>query len=218
MGKGPGQGHSPRQHGVEQNAQAPDVTAFIIALALQHLATGQGRWSVWGAVESHHRCFLLLPSRAGQGSQAQARSPLASWAKVTEAGVLANVGPLGGGTRPPVPRTLTAEEAVPLTSGATHLRRHEVGCVARCHEEPVLSPQLFGKTKVTDAQALGIPGLVHIQDVAGLQVPVHNLGAGAGVSSQCGEAASGPGQLPGMRKLPKQDECTDLASKRRGRG
>lgn len=33
-----GRGHSPRQHGVQQNAQAPDVTAFIIALAFQHLA------------------------------------------------------------------------------------------------------------------------------------------------------------------------------------
>lgn len=41
-------GHSPCQHGVEQDAQAPDVAAFIIALALQHLAEGrQGGWSVW---------------------------------------------------------------------------------------------------------------------------------------------------------------------------
>lgn len=31
-------GRSPSQHGVQQNAQAPDVTAFIVALAFQHLA------------------------------------------------------------------------------------------------------------------------------------------------------------------------------------
>lgn len=35
---GLGSGHSPRQHGVQQNAQAPDVTTFIVTLALQHLA------------------------------------------------------------------------------------------------------------------------------------------------------------------------------------
>lgn len=31
-------GYSPRQHGVQQNAQAPDVAALVIALALQYLA------------------------------------------------------------------------------------------------------------------------------------------------------------------------------------
>lgn len=47
-------GHSPCQHGVQQNAQAPDVTAFIVALALQHLAgrkageggQSEGQWQV----------------------------------------------------------------------------------------------------------------------------------------------------------------------------
>lgn len=42
-------GHSPRQHGVQQNTQAPDVAAFIVALALKHLAgrqAGRGAWSV----------------------------------------------------------------------------------------------------------------------------------------------------------------------------
>lgn len=34
-------GHSPRQHGVQQNAQAPDVAAFVVALALKHLAGRQ---------------------------------------------------------------------------------------------------------------------------------------------------------------------------------
>lgn len=44
-GGGPG---SPRQHGVEQDAQAPDVAALVIALALQYLAVrkrGEGRQS-----------------------------------------------------------------------------------------------------------------------------------------------------------------------------
>lgn len=60
---------------------------------------------------------------------------------------------------------------------STYLRCHKVGCVARCHEEPVLSPQLLGKAEVTDAQALGVPGLIHIQDVTGFEVPVDDLGA-----------------------------------------
>lgn len=34
-------GHSPRQHGVQQNAQAPNITAFVVALALEHLAGKQ---------------------------------------------------------------------------------------------------------------------------------------------------------------------------------
>lgn len=59
----------------------------------------------------------------------------------------------------------------------TYLRCHKVGCVARCHEEPVLSPQLLGKAKVTDTQALGVPRLIHIQDVTGFEIPVDDLGA-----------------------------------------
>lgn len=47
-------GHSPRQHGVQQNAQAPDVAAFVVALALKHLAgrpagehgQSEGQWQV----------------------------------------------------------------------------------------------------------------------------------------------------------------------------
>lgn len=95
----------------------------------------------------------------------------------------------------PGPLPLAGKEA-----GTTHLRCHKVGSVARCHEEPILSPQLLGKAKVTDAQAFGIPRLVHVQDVAGLEVPMNNLGAEGLVSSQCGQAASDPGQLPGMRE------------------
>lgn len=74
-----------------------------------------------------------------------------------------SMGPLRPGTR--------------LPGVSTYLRRHKVGCVARCHEEPILSPQLLGKAKVTDAQALGVSGLIHVQDVTGFEVPVDNLGA-----------------------------------------
>lgn len=60
---------------------------------------------------------------------------------------------------------------------STYLRCHKVGRVARCHKEPILSPQLLGKAKVTDAQALGVPRLIHIQDVTGFEVPVDDLEA-----------------------------------------
>lgn len=58
-----------------------------------------------------------------------------------------------------------------------YLRCHKVGCVARRHEKSVFSPQLLGKAKVTDAQALGVPGLIHIEDVTGFEVPMDDLGA-----------------------------------------
>lgn len=47
-------------------------------------------------------------------------------------------------------------------SQVTHLRSHKVGSVARGHEEPILRPQLLGKSKVTDAQALRVARLIHI--------------------------------------------------------
>lgn len=51
----------------------------------------------------------------------------------------------------------------------------EVGGVTRRHEQAVLCPQLFGETKVADPDGLGVPALVHVEDVAGLQVSVHHL-------------------------------------------
>lgn len=75
---------------------------------------------------------------------------------------------------------MKAGTSVPVASN--YLRRHKVGCVARRHEKSVLSPQLLGKAKVTDAQALGVPGLIHIQDVTGLEVPMDDLGAEGSVN------------------------------------
>ena len=101
-------------------------------------------------------------------------------------------GTQGPRARPPPPHSCSRR------GRATHLGCHEVGGVARCHEEPVLSPQLLGKAKVTDAQALRVPRLIHIQDVAGLEVPVHDLGAEGPGQFSMGQAAGGPGPLPGM--------------------
>lgn len=83
--------------------------------------------------------------------------------------VLDSMGPLRAGT------------SAPITP--TNLRGHEVGCVARRHEKPILSPKLLRKAKVTDAQALRVPRLVHIQDVTGFEVPVDNLGTEGWVRS-----------------------------------
>lgn len=51
----------------------------------------------------------------------------------------------------------------------------KVGGVARRHEQTVLCSQLFGETEVADPDGLGVPALVHVEDVAGLQVSVHHL-------------------------------------------
>lgn len=51
----------------------------------------------------------------------------------------------------------------------------EVGGVAWRHEQAVLGSQLFGETKVTDPDGLGVAALVNVQNVAGLQVSVHHL-------------------------------------------
>lgn len=37
-----------------------------------------------------------------------------------------------------------------------HLWCHEVCCITRSHEEAILSPQLLGKAKVTNADAFGV--------------------------------------------------------------
>ncbi len=56
-----------------------------------------------------------------------------------------------------------------------YLRCNKVGGVARRHEQAVLCSQLFGETKVADPDGLGVPALVHVEDVTGLQVSVHHL-------------------------------------------
>lgn len=57
----------------------------------------------------------------------------------------------------------------------TYLGGDEVGGVTRGHEQAVLRSQLLGEAKVADPDGLGVPALVHIQDVTGLQVSVHHL-------------------------------------------
>lgn len=98
-------GHLPRQHGVEQNAQAPDVTAFVIALAFQHLAGRQAgerdlrdspRWT-------HRLAYYCLKGRTRVG--ATGGCSLSPWAK----------------GHADCKSSLMAEEAEPLTSGATKL-------------------------------------------------------------------------------------------------
>lgn len=64
----------------------------------------------------------------------------------------------------------------PVYPGPPYLGGHEVRGVAGCHEQPILGSQLLGKPEVTDADGLGVPGLVHVQYVARLQVPMHDLG------------------------------------------
>lgn len=63
--------HSPCQHGVQQNAQAPNVTAFIIALAFQHLGEGGawGKWSGSGAFRNNQTVPAMgYRSSLGSGS------------------------------------------------------------------------------------------------------------------------------------------------------
>ena len=120
------------------------------------------------------------PQNAGQGSQAWADPALVPGPRPHRPESWTAWG-LWKGHKAPVPAPPHSRSQ---GGWATHLGCHKVGGVARCHEEPILSPQLLGKAEVTDAQALGVPRLIHIQDVAGLEVPVHDLGA------------EGPGESP----------------------
>lgn len=58
----------------------------------------------------------------------------------------------------------------------SHLWRHKVGGVTGGEEQTVASPKLLGESKVTDPDGVGIPRVIHIQDVTGLQVSVYHLG------------------------------------------
>lgn len=57
----------------------------------------------------------------------------------------------------------------------TYLRCHKVCGIARSHEKTILSSQLLGKAKVTYANAFWISWLIHIENIAGFQVPVNYL-------------------------------------------
>lgn len=61
---------------------------------------------------------------------------------------------------------------VPLLS---YLWCHKVGGVTGSEKEAIASPKLLGESKVTDPDGVRIPRVVHIQDITGLQVSVHNL-------------------------------------------
>ena len=113
------------------------------------------------------------PQNAGQGSQAWADPALVPGPRPHRPESWTAWG-LWKGHKAPVPAPPHSRSR---GGWATHLGCHKVGGVARCHKEPILSPQLLGKAKVTDAQALRVPRLIHVQDVAGLEVPVHDLGA-----------------------------------------
>lgn len=73
-----------------------------------------------------------------------------------------------------------------------YLGRHKVGGVTRRHQQAVLRSQLFGKAEVADPDGLGVPALVHVEDVAGLQVSVHHLQPQQGHESrQVGDIING---------------------------
>lgn len=56
-----------------------------------------------------------------------------------------------------------------------YLGSHKVGSVARGHEEAVFSPELFCEAEVADPYRLRVTCLIHVQDITGLQVSMHNL-------------------------------------------
>lgn len=52
------------------------------------------------------------------------------------------------------------------------LRGHKICGVAGCHEQPVLSSQLLGKSKIGNSEALGLAGRAGVEEIGWLQVPV----------------------------------------------
>lgn len=57
-----------------------------------------------------------------------------------------------------------------------YLWSHKVGSVARGHKEAVFSPELFCKAEITDPYRFWVTRLIHVQDIARLQVSMYNLG------------------------------------------
>lgn len=127
--------HSPRQHGVQENSQTPDITGSVITLPHQYLAE---------------------PNKRGPFRTGNSVSTLP-------------VHPSGALLPPPLP---------PWT--LPHLWRHKVGGVTGGEEQAVAPPQLLGEAKVTDPDGVGVPRVVHVQDVAGFQVSVYHLGGRKG--------------------------------------
>lgn len=61
-----------------------------------------------------------------------------------------------------------------LTNPA-HLRCHKVSRVARCHEQTIVCPQLFSKSKITDSEAIWWTWVVCVENVGRLQISMYNL-------------------------------------------
>lgn len=74
-------------------------------------------------------------------------------------------------------KTLFAASALLLLfhPSTTHLWRHKVGGVTGGEKQAVAPPELLGKAKVTDPDGVGVPRVIHVQDVAGFQVSVNHL-------------------------------------------
>lgn len=52
---------------------------------------------------------------------------------------------------------------------------YKVSRVAGRHQKPILCPQLLGESKVTNPDGLWVAQFIHIQNIAGLQISVHDL-------------------------------------------
>lgn len=59
-----------------------------------------------------------------------------------------------------------------------YLRSHEGSRVTGGHQQAILSPELFGKTKITYPDAFWESTVISIANITGLQVSMHNLKRG----------------------------------------
>lgn len=57
----------------------------------------------------------------------------------------------------------------------SHLWCHKVGGVTGGQQQAVSPPKLLGEAKVTDPDGVRIPGVIHVEDVAGFQVSMYHL-------------------------------------------
>lgn len=57
----------------------------------------------------------------------------------------------------------------------TYLGSHEGRSVTRGHQQAVVGSELFGETKVTYPDAFWEPAVIHVADIARLQVSMHDL-------------------------------------------
>lgn len=56
-----------------------------------------------------------------------------------------------------------------------YLRSHECSCVTGSHQQAILSPQLFGKTKITYPDGFWESAVIRIAKVTRLQISMHDL-------------------------------------------